>query len=331
MSVVIIGSGIIGLLSALTLTEAGYKVTIIARDLPGDETQSWASPWAGAAIFPYPDSNGHSLQVETFRYYWALAHRDPTSGVQTIKATEYFDDRDDDSSVWYKHLVPRYHRIPTEDLPQGAKMGFTYKTMTVNPLVFLPWIKKHLETMGVKFIRREVKSIEEAQNIAGCKIVVHASGLGAYHLAGDKNVVAIRGQTMFVENKFDEVVMFQGSEYTYVIPRMYSGGVIMGGVSQEGNLEPGVDEDLRSDILQRTKNIAPSSSESVNLKDDKIKDIVAFRPGRKGGYRLEPEGNVVHAYGFGSLGYIYSYGVAMKIRDLVDSMGLVKPIVRSRL
>lgn len=45
MEVGIIGSGIIGLLSALTLTDAGYKVTIVARDLPGDETQDWASPW----------------------------------------------------------------------------------------------------------------------------------------------------------------------------------------------------------------------------------------------------------------------------------------------
>lgn len=41
----IIGSGIIGLLSALALTDAGYQVTIMARDLPGDETQDWASPW----------------------------------------------------------------------------------------------------------------------------------------------------------------------------------------------------------------------------------------------------------------------------------------------
>jgi glycine/D-amino acid oxidase-like deaminating enzyme len=45
MEVGIIGSGIIGLLSALTLTDAGYKVTVVARDLPGDETQDWASPW----------------------------------------------------------------------------------------------------------------------------------------------------------------------------------------------------------------------------------------------------------------------------------------------
>jgi glycine/D-amino acid oxidase-like deaminating enzyme len=45
MEIAIIGSGIIGLLSALTLTEAGYKVTIVARDLPDDDSLDWASPW----------------------------------------------------------------------------------------------------------------------------------------------------------------------------------------------------------------------------------------------------------------------------------------------
>lgn len=37
---------------------------------------------AGAAIFPHPDAKGRDLQIETFKYFWALAHRDPTSGVQ---------------------------------------------------------------------------------------------------------------------------------------------------------------------------------------------------------------------------------------------------------
>lgn len=44
MDVIIIGSGIIGLFSILVLTDAGYKVTIVARDIPGDENQNWASP-----------------------------------------------------------------------------------------------------------------------------------------------------------------------------------------------------------------------------------------------------------------------------------------------
>lgn len=58
---------------------------------------------------------------------------------------------------------------------------------------------------------------------------------------------------------------------------------------------------------------------SKALTKGSTKDIVAFRPGRKGGYRIEAEGNVVHAYGFGSLVYVYSYA-ALKVRELVDTM-----------
>ncbi|KAJ5304952.1 uncharacterized protein N7443_004612 [Penicillium atrosanguineum] len=330
MDVTILGAGVIGLLSALALTDAGYKVTIVARDLPGDESQDWASPWAGAAIFPYSDSEGHSLQVESFKYFWALAHRDPTSGVQVVKATEFYDDRDDDSTVWYKSLVPQYRRIPTEDLPKGVKVGFTYKTMTVNPVVFLPWVRKQLEARGVCFIRKEVSEIEEVKRITGNEVIVHATGLGAYNLADDKDVVAHRGQTMFVKTDFDELMMLQGSQYTYIIPRMHSGGVIIGGISQEGNLDREVDQKLRPDILARVQNISKNRLESVDLESPSTKNIVAFRPGRKGGYRLESEGKVVHAYGFGGMGYIYGYGAALEVRGLVEAMMKLKP-PRSRL
>ncbi|KAJ5679324.1 hypothetical protein N7462_007568 [Penicillium macrosclerotiorum] len=317
MEVAVLGSGVIGLLSALTLMEAGYTVTIIARDLPGDDSQDWASPWAGAAIFPHPDAKGQALVKETFKYYWALAHRDPTSGVQVLKATEFYNDRTDDSTIWYKQLVPHYRRLPAKDLPPGAEIGFSYQTMTVNPAVFLPWIKNELVARGVRFIRKEVKTIEEARQVTGCKIIVHASGLGALHLANDKDVMAIRGQTMFVESDYDEIMMLQGSEYTYIIPRMHTGGVIMGGVSQEGNLDRRVDEKLRPDILQRVTRLSQGSVGTMDLTKDSTKDIVGFRPARKGGYRIEADGDVVHSYGFGGLGYTYSYGAAMRVRDLV--------------
>ncbi|PYH83300.1 nucleotide-binding domain-containing protein [Aspergillus uvarum CBS 121591] len=262
----IIGSGIIGLLSALTLTDAGYKVTISA-----------------------------------------LAHRDPTSGVQVIKATEHYDDREDDSSIWYKAIVPRYRWIPKEKLPDGVKLGFTYTSMTINPTYLLPWIQKQLQARGVTFIRKTLSSIAEAKKITGAKIIVHASGLGAYTLAGDKNVDAIRKQTMFVKTDFvEELMMHQGSHYTYVIPRMFTNGAIIGGVGHPGNLERNVDRDLRADILQRVNTMTNGGLAAVDLEKDVQKDIVAFRPGRKGGCRLEAEGDVVHAYGFAGLGYIFS-------------------------
>lgn len=41
----VVGAGVIGLTSALSLVEAGHTVTIVARNLPGDLTTEWASPW----------------------------------------------------------------------------------------------------------------------------------------------------------------------------------------------------------------------------------------------------------------------------------------------
>lgn len=40
----IIGAGITGLACAMTLSSS-YRITIIARDQPGDLGQGWASPW----------------------------------------------------------------------------------------------------------------------------------------------------------------------------------------------------------------------------------------------------------------------------------------------
>lgn len=203
--------------------------------------------------------------------------------------------------------------------------------MTVNPAVFLPWLKQKLDSGGVRFIRKEVKSIEEARHSAKCDVIVHASGLGAFHLAADQDVVAARGQTIFVESDFDELVMLQGSQYTYIIPRMYTGGVVIGGVSQEGKLSREVDETLRPDILSRVRKMSKERFGSVDLKNSSTKDIVAFRPGRRGGYRIEAEGDVVHAYGFGSLGYIYGYGAAMKVLELVEFVAKGKHKLKSRL
>ncbi|KAF9887309.1 hypothetical protein FE257_010304 [Aspergillus nanangensis] len=331
MDVAIIGSGIIGLMSALTLTDAGFKVTIIARDLPGDENQDWASPWAGAAIFPHPDVKGRDLQAATFRYFWSLAHRDPTSGVQVLDTTEFYDDRDNDSTIWYKELVPQYRRIPTEDLPRNAKLGFRFKSMTVNPAEFLPWIQKELVGRDVRFVRQTVQSIEAARDIAKCNIIVNATGLGAGDLVGDHSVIPVRGQTMFVNADFNELMMWQGSHYTYIIPRAGTKGVIVGGVSQEGNEDREVDHALRRDILTRVKSLAGGGLDALDLTRDIKRDIVAFRPSRQGGYRLETEEDAVHAYGFGSLGYTFCFGAAQKVRDLVQALHEGRKKLASRL
>lgn len=207
-------------------------------------------------------------------------------------------------------------------MPPGATIGFTYSGLTVDPSMFLPWIAQKLVDRGVKFVRGNVESFQEMQNLSQASIVVNASGLGARELASDGSSISIRGQTMLARKQDDDgvdrAVILQGSQYTYVIPRA-SGGVILGGVSQPGNFAVDPDMALRTDILERVNSMTKGEFGWVDTDRDVSRDIVGFRPARKGGVRVEREGNIIHAYGAGSLGYVYSWGMANQVLGLVKN------------
>ncbi|KAG9244096.1 FAD dependent oxidoreductase [Calycina marina] len=315
--IAIIGAGITGLAAAMVLS-LDHKVTIIARDHPGDLGLAWASPWAGAIYHPQKDASAseQKMQRASFQYYWNLAHREDSSksGVLILPMTEYFDDWTDEQSIWYRDLMPNYQILNKSELPENCTSGVKYASISMNPVLLLPYLMQKLEVRGVKFVRKEVMSYEEVRHLTGTRIVVNASGVGAKAL-GDLSVKPIRGQTMFVKTKFNELVMREGSEYTYVIPRAGSGGVIMGGIKSD-RMDAEVDVELKSDILRRVNRITNNAFDEIDL--ETVSDIVAFRPGRDGGLRVERNGDVVHAYGAAGAGYIYSFGVAARVQELIE-------------
>ncbi len=259
-----------------------------------------------------------NMQIACFKFYWDLAHLDPSSGVKIYPMTEYFDDRTDDLEIWYKTLMPDYRVIPRSELPKGVSMGLKYTAIAMNPLLLLPWLKRKLEERGVNFLRKEVRNLDEARNITQAKILVNASGVGAKELASDDAVQPVRGQSMFIKTDFDQLFMREGSEYTYVIPRAGSGGVIMGGIKSD-RLDTEVDLELKGDILRRVNHMTGEAFQGLDLSS--VTDIIGFRPGRTTGLRVERERDTVHAYGVEGAGYIYSFGVAERVGELIEGEG----------
>jgi hypothetical protein len=75
-------------------------------------------------------------------------------------------------------------RILPSDYPFPADLtsGVEFETFSVNPEVYLPWLKSELESRGVKFSRRRVNSLDEVCGLAGeSGAVVNATGLGELH------------------------------------------------------------------------------------------------------------------------------------------------------
>ena len=96
-NVTVLGAGVIGLTIATVLQEAGYAVTILARDLPEDsESQAFASPWAvcllrmtcwesvelvllrqGANHHPFgSDPRTKRWEIATFHKFRSMLHTD---------------------------------------------------------------------------------------------------------------------------------------------------------------------------------------------------------------------------------------------------------------
>ncbi|KAF2090296.1 nucleotide-binding domain-containing protein [Saccharata proteae CBS 121410] len=328
--VTIIGAGITGLAIANHLAPH-HEVTVIARDIPPLNTMTlenqslkWASPWAGACyICSIPSTPlEQKMQLTTYPILLALASQDPSSSVRKISLHDLHDQVGLEE-IWYRDHMRDFRLLDASELPAGfAGIGMSYTTVVLTPTVFLPWLRRRLEDQGVGFVRREVSSLDDVRGY-GHAVLVDASGWGAATMGGvgHEKVRKIRGQTHVVRTAYDKILMRQGSQYTYCIPRL-DGTAVLGGVKQVGNTDESVDEELRMDIYNRVSDHLPEVFSAFPADFDLVRDNVGIRPGREGGVRVESEmvegQKVVHAYGVGGGGYAFSFGLAKAVGELVE-------------
>lgn len=104
----------------------------------------------------------------------------------------------------------------------------------------MPWLGKQITNLGGQFVRQRVNSLQQLYEMfPESTLFINASGLGSKTLTDvlDDNVFPERGQNVFLRTDECKTFYFRnGNEYTYVIPRPYSQGVVLGGVKQQGSL-----------------------------------------------------------------------------------------------
>ncbi|TFK51572.1 FAD dependent oxidoreductase [Heliocybe sulcata] len=338
-TVTIVGAGVFGLTTALSLPRH-YAVTIVARDMPGDaDSLDWASPWAGAGFGGGGTKDQDPEEIEMlkagFRYFWKLAQTNPESSVKRMPGVHYRDNIDTDEDLWIKDFMPNYRVMDKSQLPteSNAKIGLSYMQVVMTPSTYMLYLFSLLkQSSNVTFVRATIQSLTEllsspVQFGPAPDVIINASGVGArtLHPLEDELVEPIRGQTIIIRHPgIDHRSGRSGNDYCYVIPRG-DGTVVIGGVKQPGNTDPSVDADIRVDIARRAHQLDPRIPANVEELDI-VRDVVGIRPGRRGGMRVEAErvviGNVempvVHAYGASGTGFAFSPGVGRKVAQLVD-------------
>ena len=76
----------------------------------------------------------------------------------------------------------QFRILAPDELPAGQGCGVGFKTVSVCPAQYLPWLKAGLAARGVAFVRKKVVSLGEAAALAGPGgVLVNATGLGALY------------------------------------------------------------------------------------------------------------------------------------------------------
>lgn len=309
--VVVVGCGVVGLACALTLRAQGLRVEAWRRDDPADTV----SAVAAAIWYPFraePRDRVLAWSAATCARLARFAAEAPDSGVAMQDVVEVFADASPD--VWWAAAAGGVERLPAAEVPAPYAAAIRARVPVCSVPVHLPWLRAEAERAGVRCVRRDVRSLDEA--LARAPVAVNCTGLGARALCGDASLVATRGQVVLVEPVAGvrAFVDETAAQPFYAVPR--ADGVVLGGTAQDGDERLGVDDADTAAILAGMAARVPA------LRGARVRAVrVGLRPCRPT-VRLEREERpggraIVHCYGHGGSGYTLSWGCAADVARLV--------------
>lgn len=337
--IAIVGAGVIGLYTALLLSEAGvsHDIVVIAKNHPGDFSIEYTSPIAGAHFsFGVAEESEELMNHCRASYpllkklYHKFEDRLEEAGMAKCHITELSDSEPAPEFIdSIKDVADNFNVITDEAYlkEKNAVSGTEYDTFNFHTPKFLVFMKKYLESKGVEFVRYSLNSLSEVPKAAGVRAVTavfNCSGVLATKLSDvhDDKAYPIRGQVVTVLAPWihENIGMGRaGLPPTYIIPRPHSGGhVILGGYYDKHDwTECSIAEQTKS-IIERTTALCPELLKEGPL--HVINERPGLRPGRDGGPRIEREVinglNVIHNYGASGTGYQCGMGMVTRAIEL---------------
>ena len=301
VQVTVVGAGVIGLVTALTLEEHGHDVRVVAAATGPTTT----SAIAGAVWFPYqvgPPDKVPQWAARTAAWLIELA-ADRDAGIDILTGYEIVDDP---ALPWWAAATV-VERAPAP--VAGRPLAWRFTAPRAEPAHFLPWLAARL--------RRPIEHrvVVELAAEPG-DLVIDCTGLAARELAADPAIVPLFGQIVIAEpGGVDLAVTVTDDrvpdEIFYCIPRRHE--LVLGGCSRPWppGAPPAIDPALTARILRQAAALGLPIGKVVTVRTG----LRPFRPA----VRLEREGRIIHNYGHGGAGFTLCRGCAEAVRDLIRS------------
>jgi D-amino-acid oxidase len=311
VDIVVVGAGVVGLSSAISLAEAGLTTRVVAAEPPSRVT----SVAAGAIWGPVrcgPEDRCYEWARTGLEVLGGLAD-EPSAGVHQAHGREVAQTVA--SPPRWASLLGDLRLLADAELPAGFASGWSYTAPAVSMPVYLEYLLNRYASLGGSVSYATVPSLASVD----APVVVNCTGIGARALVPDESVVPVRGQVVVVENPgISEFYIDHGAEgtpeYVYAFP--HGDVVILGGTAEEGAFDWAPRPEVSARIMRDCTAAFPA------LRGARvITERVGLRPCRPE-VRLEaealPGGRVLwHNYGHGGAGVTLSWGCARELTGAV--------------
>ncbi|MGW0567479.1 FAD-dependent oxidoreductase [Streptomyces tauricus] len=306
--VIVVGSGVIGLTTALVLAESGRRVRIWTRE-PAERTTSAV---AGALWWPYaiePQDLARTWALRSLSVYEELATRPDETGVRLVEGV-MGETRVDEHGSWAAARLPGLRASTAEEY---GGPGLWARLPLIDMPVHLGWLRARFLRAGGVVESRTVTDLAEAR--AAAPVVVNCAGLGARELVGDPAVRPVRGQLVIVENPGIRTWLVStdavAGTTTYLFPQ--PGRLVLGGTTEDGesSLEP--DPAVAARIVARCavlrREVAGARVLGHRVGVRPVRSAVRLERDALGG-GATGGGVLVHNYGHGGGGVTVAWGCA---------------------
>lgn len=314
--VLILGAGVSGLSTGILFLQAGYTVTIWAKDFPPYTTSNKAA----AVWYPFicgPIEKVPTWARNTLDYFQSEILPNHESGCKKTTVVEVFNFVPNDP--WWKDGVDSYRRIDKYKLPKHYIDGYQIEGLVMDTDVYMDYLVSEYKRLGGKMIKKTLTDIKEP--LQTHKLVINCTGLGSRELCNDQTIYPCRGQIIRIKpNGFDYSLFEEEgpNSLAYIIPRLKD--IVIGGTAQDNDWNLEIDPKDTKEILEKCAAILPQFKK-VDILDIKV----GLRPARKE-IRLEPEKfgskTIIHNYGHGGGGFTLSWGCAQNVLEIAEKITL---------
>lgn len=341
-AVAILGRGVIGLTTAVSLLERGIPCTLFAP--PREPASAGIASAAAPAVFT-PFTGADSVRLErwihaSFARYRDLAALHPdASGVRMTEFREYL----------YKapRHTPLAHLLserPITPRPPGLVAASASLRPHILTARFLPWLEHRLLALGGSIIPQHITdpaALLAPQGAAsGFRIIINCTGIGAHALTADARLRPIAGQVLHIPNTIGLTYSLHddapNDRVAYIFT--YDDRLVLGSTNLEGHWTAEASADAELAIIERCRTLLKLDghprwndlARDLDRPGSVIARLAGLRPARGNpgisedprveAQQIAPGRWIYHHYGHGRSGVTLAWGTAAEVADGVAAL-----------